>query len=150
MDMTKVIFEGTKKGKILMDTFILNWVGHLFFAAVAVLAPIHAVMIVVGVLIFIDLATGLFAALKRKEPISSSAMRRTISKFFVYQIAVVTAFIVETYLLHNILPATKFVSMVIGMVELTSVLENCNTIYGGNLFKSLIKHLGSKNDKMWK
>ena len=124
----------------------MGFLKGLALAALAALAPIHAVMITVGVLIMADLITGMMAARKRGEKITSAAMRRTVSKMVIYQTVVVTAFLVETYLLGGLIPASKLVASVIGMVELTSVLENANTITGKDLFTEVLKRLGSKND----
>jgi hypothetical protein len=104
-------------------------------------------MVTVGILIFFDFITGMLAAKKRGEFITSAAMRRTISKLVVYQCSVISGFLVEKYLLDQILPVAKLVAGVIGMVELKSVLENANTITGKDIFKDLLLRLGSKNDK---
>jgi len=113
----------------------------------AALAPIHAVMISVGFLIVADLVTGMVAAHKRGEKISSAAMRRTISKILVYQLAVISGFLLEHYLMGDIMPVAKLVGGVIGMVEFKSILENSNTIVGTDIFKSILQKLGSENDK---
>jgi hypothetical protein len=93
-----------------------------------------------------DLVTGIWAALKRGEKVSSAAMRRTVSKIFIYQLAVVSGFMLETYILEGILPVAKIVAGVIGMVEFKSILENSNHIVGGDIFKLVIQKLGSEND----
>lgn len=115
-------------------------------AGLAVLAPIKAVLIATGVIIIIDLATGLVRAMKAKEKISSSVMRRTVSKFLIYQVAIISGFILETYLMPD-MPVTKLVSSVIGLVEAKSILENLDEIHGSNIFKALLKKLGSDNDQ---
>lgn len=123
-----------------------EWLSKLFLASLAALAPIHMVMITVGVLILADLTTGIWAAIKRGEKVSSAAMRRTISKIFIYQLAVVTGFMLETYILDSVLPVAKIVAGVIGMVEFKSILENSNHIVGGDIFRIIIQKLGSDND----
>jgi sugar phosphate permease len=116
-------------------------------ACVAVLAPIHTVMITVGVLIIVDLVLGMWAAKKRGESISSAAMRRTISKMLVYQLCVVSGFLMEKYLIDGMMPVAKLIGGVIGVVELKSILENANGITGTDIFKQIISRLGSQNDK---
>jgi hypothetical protein len=113
---------------------------------IAILAPIHSVMITVGFLIFADLFTGVLAAVKRNEKVSSSALRRTISKMVIYQIAVISGFVCEVYLMNGLLPVSKLIATAIGLVELTSILENANTITGKDIFREILKRLGSKND----
>lgn len=125
-----------------------DFLRHVAVAIAGVLAPAKALLISVGILIIADLVTGVWAALKRKEEIKSSALRRTISKLVVYQIAVISGFLVETYMLENIFPVSKVVASVIGLVELKSILENANSILGMDLFKSVVARLGSENDKL--
>jgi hypothetical protein len=135
-----------KEDKAMEETAV-TLLKSLLVATIALLAPIHSVIMTVGFLIFMDLFTGMMAARKRLEPITSSAMRRTVSKMIIYQIAILSAFFCETYLLDGILPVAKLVAGAIGMVELTSVLENGNAILGTNIFKVILKRLGSKNDR---
>lgn len=126
-----------------MKEFVIK----LAVSAIAALAPIHAVMISVGFLILADLVTGIFAANKRGEQITSAAMRRTVSKMLIYQLAVISGFLLEHYLLSDMMPVAKLVGGVIGMVEFKSILENSNTIVGTDIFKSILQKLGSDNDK---
>lgn len=127
-----------------------EWIYKTMLVAVAALSPIHSVMITVGVLISMDLITGLWAAYKKSEIITSAALRRTVSKFVIYQIAVISAFIVQKYMLADLVPASNIVAGVIGMVELKSVLENASKILGGDVFKLILEKLGSQNDSKLK
>jgi len=112
-----------------------------------IIAPIQAVMLTVGVLVLIDVVTGVWAAFKRSELIKSAALRRTVSKMIIYQIAIISGFLIQQYVLQNEVPITKVVAGFISLVELKSILENSNTILGHDIFKTLIKKLGSRNDK---
>ncbi len=125
-----------------------EWLAKISLAVLAALAPIQTVLISVGVLILADSVTGIWAAYKRGEKISSAAMRRTISKIVIYQTAVITGFLLETYLIDHLLPVTKIVAGIIGLVEFKSILENSNTIMGGDIFKMILQKLGSENDKL--
>jgi len=120
----------------------------LAIVLLAILAPIKAMMLTVGVLIFTDLGTGIWAARKRQEPIKSAALRRTLSKIVIYQMAIITGFLIEHYLLQDSIPITKVVAGFIGLVEFKSILENSNVILGTDVFKLLIQKLGSKNDQL--
>jgi len=125
----------------------MKWTHALALNVLAILAPIQPVLIATGVLIFADLVLGLAAAWKRGEAITSAALRRTISKIVIYNIAVISGFIVEKYLMSDLIPATKLIAGVIGAVELKSILENADTINGAPIFLSIIKSLGSQNDQ---
>lgn len=124
-----------------------EWLLKTLLATLAILAPIKAVMITVGVLVFIDLATGIWAAKKRGESITSAALRRTVSKLTIYQICIISGFLLQHYLISDVVQIVNLLGGVIGMVELKSVLENSNGILGYDLFQEIIKKLGSDNDK---
>ncbi len=124
-----------------------DWIIGIGLTIVTLLTPIHAIMITVGFLIFADLVLGIMAANKRGEKITSAVMRRTLSKILVYQLVVVSGFVAETYLLGGVMPISKLAAGAIGLVEVTSLVENANSILGYNVFKQLLSKLGSENDK---
>jgi phage-related holin len=113
----------------------------------AVLMPIKAVLITTGVLVLADFVTGLMAAWKKREPITSANMRRTITKMFIFQTTVISAYLIERYMLEGALPVTKLVSAVVGITEGKSIIENAEIIYGQPIFKSVLKALSSHNDE---
>ena len=115
-------------------------------SVLAVFAPIKAIMIVAGVLVFADLITGMWAAHKRKEAITSAGIRRTVTKTAVYLSSIMLGYLVEKYMIEGLLPVSKIIAGLIGIVEFKSILENFNVIHGGDIFKSLIEKLGSIND----
>lgn len=124
-----------------------SWIYYTLLSLLSVFAPIKPLILTVGFLIFADCITGIWAAKKRGETIRSAALRRTVSKMIIYQIALLTGFCVEIYMIESLLPISKLVAGAIGMVEFKSILENSTVITGQDLFKSLIQKLGSKNDK---
>lgn len=117
----------------------------LLTAIGAVFAPVKQVMIVTLVIMSIDLVLGVLAAKKRKEPISSSGLRRTIVKFFVYETAICVGFLVQQYMLSDLIPVVKIISTFIGITELKSCLENLDDINGEPILKAIIEKLGSEN-----
>lgn len=123
----------------------MTWAKGIALSLVAVFSPIGPMLGTVVALIFTDLGFGIWAAHKRGEKITSAALRRTISKIFVYEVVLCILFLSEKYLLNDIVPVTKLVAGVIGMVEMTSVLENVQCATGLDL-KRVIRLLGSKND----
>jgi hypothetical protein len=118
---------------------------RLLLSGLAVFAPIKGVLITTGILIFIDLISGVIAAKKRGENISSAKLRNTVTKCLIYQTAILSGFLVETYMLSGVLPVSKLVAGVIGVTETKSVFENFDAILGQNLFKALVEKLGSSN-----
>ncbi len=118
----------------------------LVFALIAVFAPAKSIVLTSLALVVIDLITGIWAAKRRGEPITSQGLRRTLTKLAVYESALLLAFLAEQYLISDLLPVSKIVSSYIGVVELKSVLENVNDIGGNDLLKALINKLNGPND----
>lgn len=118
----------------------------LLLAVLAVFAPIKTALLTAMGLSVIDCITGIMAARKRGEPITSSNLRKTISKIVIFQTAILLAFLTEHYMMADLLPVSKIVAGYIGMTEYTSILENLNDINGGSIFKALIEKLNKKED----
>lgn len=112
---------------------------------IAVLAPIKALLIAALALALVDMITGIWAALKRGEKITSAKMRRSVSKIFIYQLGILSGFIIGHLIGFADVP--KLVAGIIGIVEARSIFENLDIIYGEPIFKGLIKKLGSKNEE---
>ncbi len=110
-----------------------------------VFAPIKTALATALVLIIADMITGIWAAYKRREKISSADLRRSVSKLAIYELTLCFSYLAEHYMMSDQLPALKIVSGMIGLVELKSILENLNSISGNDLLKSIISKLGSTN-----
>lgn len=117
----------------------------LILASIAFLAPIHTLLIVVGVLIIGDMILGVWAAVKRGEAIRSARLRDTVSKMFIYHLVLILGYLVQTVMIEDIVPIVKIAAAAIGFVEIKSVFENAGVIIGRPVFSSLISKLGSKN-----
>lgn len=116
-------------------------------AAISVLSPIKAALATVLVLVLSDLVLGILAAKKRGEKISSSGLRRTITKLFVYQSAIILAYISQKYLMGDMMPLSNLVSSFIGLTEIKSIIENLNVIGDGKLLSGLLEKLNSQSKK---
>lgn len=126
----------------------MTWIKALGVSVLAVFAPIESMLISVGVLIVADLAFGLIASYKLSKPITSSGIRRTVTKSFIYLSVVCLGYVAEHYLIGDLLPVCKIIAGMIGVVEMKSILENADIINGGSVFKAVVAKLGSENDKL--
>ena len=125
----------------------------IFISIIAIFAPIKALLLVTGILIFSDLIAGIIAAKKKGEwttfsDLKSAALRRTITKICVYNAAIMLGFLTETYMIDGFLPMSKIAAGAVSLVEMKSILEKLDTINGSSIFKTLIERLGSVNDKL--
>lgn len=118
---------------------------NLGIMLLAVTLPIHQMMIATGVLIAIDTFTGIYRSVHVGEKITSRGFRRTISKLVLFQIAIITAFVLEKFLLGGF-PATNVVAGVIGLSETKSILENVSTITGLDFWSAVLEKLNGKKE----
>lgn len=121
---------------------------HVINAAVvlaAIFSPAKEMILASLALIVLDLITGLWAAKKQQIPITSGGIRRTVTKLFVYESAILIGYIAQHYLMQDKVPIASIISGFIGMTETLSCLENINIIGGGNLLKALLEKLNSQN-----
>lgn len=125
-----------------------TWLKALALSTLAVFAPVKAVLVTVLVLVLLDTITGVMAARKRGERITSAGLRRSVSKLLAFELALIAGHLLERFLLVGAgIPVVSLLAAAIGVVEAKSVLENCDTISGGSVFKSIIGRLGSTNDR---
>jgi hypothetical protein len=115
-------------------------------SVISVFAPIKSLLITTAVLIGVDLVTGIMAAKRQQVPITSSGLRRSVSKLFVYNVAIMTAFLAETYV-SDVLPIMKLMASLVSMTEILSIYENLNIISGNNLLSTVITKIGSNNQE---
>lgn len=115
-----------------------------FFWILALVAPITSVMLTVVFLIIVDFIVGAYASVKKNEPITSERIANTISKFFIYNLVVLSAFLLEKYIVKEI-PFQRIIAGFIAIAEIKSIMENFNDIYGINPFKALIKLIRKKS-----
>lgn len=119
---------------------------HFLFWLLALIAPLNGVLTTMVLLIVVDFITGAYAALKLKAPIKSKRIGHTISKFFIYNLVIISAYFLEKHIVNEV-PFLKIIAGFIAITEIKSILENYNKIYGVNPFKALmnvIKQTGLK------
>lgn len=123
---------------------------YLSAAAISLLglfAPVKGMLIAALALCVADLITGILAAMKRKEPITSSKLRRSVVKLAVYELAIIASFTAQHWLTGDGFPLVSWAAGMVGLVELKSVLENLNSISGQDLLASLLTRVTAAQDK---
>lgn len=127
--------------------------GHIFSllaALVALILPIKAVGLAIGFLVFVDIATGIWASVKEGKRLSSDRFRRTVTKSAVYLIALICAQVAEVHLFFSEVPIVKVVAGLIASTELISVGENLTRISGldfRGMFKKILPEQLNKEDR---
>lgn len=102
-------------------------------------------MLAVGFLIVIDFFTGIYAAIKQKEIITSKKMGKSINKLIFYNVAIITGVILQ-YVTGAGIPVVKAIGMFLAVRESYSILENVNIITGANIVPYLKKLINRNKD----
>lgn len=106
---------------------------------VAIFSPVVPILLTVGFLITLDFFVGIYRAYKLKEKITSRKMGNTISKMFLYQAMILSIFLLETYIVTDILPLTKIAAALIATVEIKSIDESIEKMTGVGIWKRMVK-----------
>lgn len=118
-----------------------TWLIHLWIGIVAFLTPLFPMALLVSTLIGTDFVFGLYRAYKTQEQINSRKMGHTISKMFLYNMAVLSVFMLEKIIVGTDMQFTKIAVGVIAMVELKSIDESFRILYGFSIYESLVERL---------
>jgi hypothetical protein len=120
--------------------------------------PITGMVLAVGFAIFLDTITGIWKSRKNGVPIRSRRLSAVISKMFLYQLTIILFFLIDWFILNDILKTifttelllTKVLSLVLISIEVVSINENYKAVRGIDLWASLKKLLSRakelKND----
>lgn len=106
--------------------------------------PVIPLLLLVGLFIIIDTGLGVWSAKRQGEKITSKKLGAIIPKMVLYQGAVITAFILDIWLLGEFISIifdiemlfTKLVAMTLIFIEGVSIDENFKLLTGKNLFRS--------------
>lgn len=109
----------------------------------SLIMPIKPILLLVGILIMADTATGIWKSLKKGEGITSNRLSHTISKLVLYYLVIILGFWIDTHIF--MLYITNIISIYIAITEFVSVCENAGEITGEPIFKKLINLLKKKS-----
>jgi hypothetical protein len=100
-------------------------------ACIAYVAPAHDMLVAMGVLIFIDLATGIYKTIRTEgmRNITAAGLRKTADKMVLYPLGIVAAYILEINWMPE-LPVMRISTAWFAITEVKSVLENAGSILG--------------------
>ena len=140
-------YIGTKFNTLLLNISAIinwNWFVTLGLSIVAFFQPIYIMWLLLFMSVGIDCISGIVAARKRKERISSFRLKDTIIKLFLYVSLVAIIYGIEVVCLWG-LPLSNIVAAFILFAEAVSVAENIDVITNGKLgIASFVKNLRKK------
>jgi len=117
-----------------------------FLAGLAVFLPIKELMLTIGFLVGADMLVGIWKALKLKQRIRSRRMSDTVTKLLLYQIAIMSGFLIESFIIAELIPITKLVATVIAVIEFKSIVESIESVTGKDLWSKLKAIVGRKSE----
>jgi hypothetical protein len=124
-------------------------VEYFLIPLMAFIAPIKALIIIVGLAILTDLFFGIWKSVKLKKRLTSNGFGRTIVKMFIYQLVLVGSFVIDRYILNELiliflqvdLLTTKLLALYLVFSEATSINENLYEITGIDFFDRFMKFI---------
>ena len=124
-----------------------KWGGDIVLSCLSILLGVKPIMVTIGILLFFDFLTGVWSSIKNGEEINSKRMGATVTKMILYQMAILSAFLVEKFIITQ-LPLTELVAGFLSLIELKSISENVFKITGINFFSSIKNILTRNGDKI--
>ena len=119
-----------------------------FFASLAVFLPIKELMLTIGFLVSADLVVGLWKAIKIGQRIRSRRMSDTVTKLLLYQLAIMSGFLIETFIISELIPITKLIATVVAIIEFKSIIESIEAVTGKDLWSKIKTIIGRKSEDL--
>lgn len=118
---------------------------YFFTTLLLFFAPIQGLLISVGTAIALDTVFGISKAIKLKQKITSRKLSNIVSKFVLYQSAVLLIYTIDNFLLGEFFKMwfsipfffTKVVTIILIFIESVSIKENFEESFNVDVFKLL-------------
>jgi hypothetical protein len=129
---------------ILLGT-IKESIVQLLAVISAFFLPISGILFLIGFAIVVDTLTGIWKAKKLKIKITSRKLSAIVSKFFLYEMAVIGFYLIDFWILNDIilkffsvpLMLTKILSLVLCSIEIMSINENYKAVKQIDIWQGL-------------
>ena len=121
---------------------------YWLLALVTIFLPIKELMITIGFLVGADMIVGIWKAIKLGIKIRSRRMSDSITKMLLYQLAIVSGFLIETYIIEGLIPITKLIATVVAVIEFKSIIESIESVTGKDLWGKIKTLVGRKNEDL--
>jgi hypothetical protein len=75
-------------------------------------------------------------------------MSDSVTKMMLYQLAIVSGFLIETYIIEQLIPITKLIATVIAIIEFKSIVESIEAVTGKDLWGKIKTLIGRKSEDL--
>ena len=124
-----------------------KYINAFIVSIITFFSPIYGLLLAVGTMILMDTILGITKAIKLEgwESVTSRKASVIISKFLLYQLTVLTFFVIDFYLINEFTKLnygteyllTKFITLSLCFVEAKSIDENIKAIFGFSIWTNL-------------
>ncbi|MEJ5092647.1 hypothetical protein GEO21_21630 [Sphingobacterium faecium] len=121
-----------------------SWVGKGLIFLSIYFTPIWISLLIIGVFIFVDVATALWRAKMNNIPIRSKRLRDTIGKGCAYMIALMVSHMFQLHFMP-VVPVLQVVAVFIASAELKSIMENLGGITKLDFWSIIKERLAGTN-----
>lgn len=138
-----MVSPGLLKPTQIMTSYTLGLLKSIVPVVLAFVAPIQSLLAAMLFVVLFDTLTGIWAARKRGEAVSSRKLSHVLSKLFLYLGIMLVAHAITSTMMPNI-PLVSIVASTVALIEFTSVLENASSILGYDLTKRIMEKIKRK------
>ena len=113
---------------------------YIIASTISFFEPLWCLLLWFFIFIACDFVTGISAAIKERQIITSNGLSRTIKKLLMYTMVIVLVHAIDKDMLVVVdLGLAKICATIICGIELYSILENCYRLTGNRVFKILTR-----------
>ena len=136
--------------KLVVNNLSTN-LHFLFISALAILTTIEPLLLVVGFMIVVEFIFGISRSIKLYgfNSITSRKMGNTLSKMLLYNLTVISVYLLEQYIIQTGLPLAKLAAGMICLVEIKSIDESFSSLFGWSFWEK-IKNIISRGSSTTK
>ena len=125
----------------LYKYFSANLWKFIIWTFTVFLLPTYQFIFLILILLIIDLITGIWKSLKQGNPITSKKLGDTIKKIIWYNVAIISAYLVQHIIALEVVKLMWFLAVLISVKEFKSIIENIEVITNTKLWDFLIRHI---------
>ena len=122
------------------ENLLAGWVALLLNTVFPFLFPIREFLFLTLCLVACDTITGVMAAAKRGEKITSRGIRSTVEKIIAYFIAILLSEGIRITFIPDI-SIPYFIAFIIAIAEFKSNIENIEHISGLNIWQQIVEKI---------
>lgn len=130
---------------LLLTTKLQTYAIQLMAIVSSFFLPISGILILIGVSVILDTITGVWKSYKLKTKVTSRKLSAVISKILLYEVTVMLFYLIDYYILNDIvltffsvsLLITKILALVLVSIEIISINENYKAVKNIDLWQSL-------------